>query len=172
MWSVFRPPVAWSALASNRTKKASLQLSNCAVRVGAHPEKAQSISQSPSPNDVFSYVRRPWQTHAECLLFPVSRPGRKPPRPNEATTTTARTCVHSFSSLSLQLRTAMEAHVRGKVARGAEEAAATAATANREIERRLAEVRRLWEEKRSLPRFLSGCMILRFGDPYTWQPMI
>lgn len=35
----------------------------------------------------------------------------------------------------------MEAHVRAKVARGAEEAAAASVTAKREIERRLAEVR-------------------------------
>lgn len=38
----------------------------------------------------------------------------------------------------------MEAHVRGKVARGVEEAAGAAATARREIERRLAEVRMPW----------------------------
>lgn len=56
-------------------------------------------------------------------------------------TTTAHTRIYSLSYLSFQLRTAMEAHVRGKVARGTEEAAAAAVTAKREIERRLAEVR-------------------------------
>lgn len=35
----------------------------------------------------------------------------------------------------------MEAHIRGKVARGVKEAAVAAVTARREIERRLAEVR-------------------------------
>lgn len=35
----------------------------------------------------------------------------------------------------------MEAHVRGTVARGAEEAAAAAVTVKREIERRITEVR-------------------------------